>query len=157
MSEHLAEIAEEHLRAAFDRADAEFPPFAVDSWSDEAVVGQWVVLVDDECRRFQVEMGDQITRGVAISPGTVGRSCGKLVRAVLDELRAYIAPGGLVVSRVLPDPMRDGVYTGYLEFRGIWFRLSVSADTRGPMAVLSALLGRGGEPLVDPVEEVVWL
>lgn len=149
----LATIAEEHIRAALSRAEAAFPVFPVDSWSDPAVPGQYVVTENDEGRRSQVVMDRNITRGVTISPGSVSRSCGRLVQVVLDELRPYVSGGELVVSRPLPDPERDDVHCAHVEFKGVWFRLIV----RGDAVVLSAVLGKAPVPLAEPAEAVVWL
>jgi hypothetical protein len=157
LSDRLARLFEEHARAAFQRSEAGFPDFAVDSWSDPAVPGQWVVLEDDEGRRSQARLSNQIVRGVPLREGSLAGSAEKLVRAVLAELREYVGPGGTVVSRPLPEPAAEGLHCAHLEFRGVWWRLTAGHDGERPVAVLAALLGKGATPLDEPEERVVWL
>jgi hypothetical protein len=155
----LAGAFEEHLRVALQRAEDGFPAFTVDSWSDPAAIGQWVAIEDDEGRRSQARLDELIVRGLRLLPGALARSAGRLVDAVLGELRCSIAGGGTIVSRPLPEPeYREGLLVAHLEFRGIWLRLTAGPDPirGGTMAVLSCLLGRA-VPLAEPVEEVVWL
>lgn len=157
MTETLASLFEEHVRSALQRAEADFPALRVDSWSEPAYPGQFVIVEDDEGRRSQAEMKDVITRGIPLKPGKLVASCDRLVRAVLEELRGYVGPGAVVVSRPLPDPGREDVHVAHLEFKGLWFRLVVGHDGEGVVAVLSALLGKGASPLSEPDEHVVWL
>lgn len=155
----LGQLVEEHVRAALLRAEPPFPALAVDSWSDPASVGQWVLVEDDEGRRSQGRMDHLIVRGLPLQAGNLARSASRLVDAVLADLRDYAALGGTVVSRPRPEPVgSDGVDRAHIEFRGVWLLLSVGTDpTRGvPVAVLSALLGRA-VPLAEPEESVVWL
>lgn len=157
MTARLAELAEEHVRAALQRAEAGFPAFHVDSWSDPAVPGQWVLLEDDEGRRLQAEMRHVVSRGVPLRPGSLARSCERLAEAVLAELRVFVA-GGPAVSRPLPDPEAMGAHCAHVEFKGVWLRLTAGPDPEGrPVAVLAGLLGRPSGPLAEPVEEVHWL
>lgn len=157
-AEALAQLAEEHVRAALHAAEADFPAFDVDSWSEPAVPGQHVLVSDDEGRTLQARLDHRVARGVAIEPGSVARPCGSLVRAVVAELRGYVAGGGLIVSRPLPDPEADSaVLVAHLEVRGLWLRLIVGHDAGSLVAVLAAVLGRGAVPLVEPEESVVWL
>jgi hypothetical protein len=151
----LAQLAEDHIRDALCLAADDFPPFAVDSWSDPAIPGQWVVIEDHEGRRSQALMGDVITRGIVLARGFLARQADRLVKAVLDELKTYAFARNLIISRPLPDT--EGAYTAHLEFRGVWLRLTVGHDERGTVAVLSALLGKTKRPLAEPVEHVEWL
>lgn len=157
MSDTLAILAEEHTRDALQRAIGDFPQFPIDSWSECCCPGQFVIVEDDEGRRSQAELNHRITRGVQLEPGKVSRQCQSLVKAVLDELRAYVAGGELVVSRPLPEPMAEGVHAAHLEFRGVWLRLTVGHDEKGLVGVLSALLGKAPVALHETEESVVWL
>jgi hypothetical protein len=152
----LAQLAEDHIRDALCLAADDFPPFAVDSWSDPAIPGQWVVIEDGEGRRSQVEMDTVVTRGLGLVPGFMARQADRLVKAVLDGVRGHIG-GGLIVSRPMPEYEGDGLYCTHLEFRGLWLRLVVGHGERGPVAILSALLGKAPVPLAEPVEQVTWL
>lgn len=153
----LGPLVEDHIRYALYRAEAEFPAFAVDSWSEPAVPGQWVIIEDDEGRRSQVEMATQVNRGIALARGFLARQAERLVKAVLDDLRFEVETSGLIVSRPLPEPSVEGAHCSYHEFGGVWFRLLVQQSDRGPVAVLSALLGRGPKPLAEVEESVTWL
>lgn len=153
----LADAFEEHVRDALARAEPDFPAFAVDSWSDPAVVGQWAVIEDDEGRRSQARLDELIARGLPIRPGRLRPAADRLAGAVLAELRRYVVPGGTVVSRPRPGPESEEVYRAHLGFRGVWLMLTVGTDPAGgTAAVLSALLGRA-VPLAEPEEAVVWL
>lgn len=154
----LAMLAEEHVRQALYRAEADFPAFAIDTWSEECYPGQWVIVEDDEGRRSQAEMNHRITRGVALTPGKIARQCQSLVKAVLDEVRGYVGDGhDLVVSRPLPEHVEDDAHYAHLEFKGVWLRLTVGHDERGMVAVLSALLGKAPRPLAEAEDHIVWM
>jgi len=152
----LAQLAEDHIRSALQRAEADFPDFAVDSWSDTAVPGQWVLIEDSEGRRSQVQLNDVVVLGIALHRSSLSHSCVRLAQEVLGGVRR-LSEAGLVVSRPLPSPEDEGIHTAYLEFKGIWLRLTVGSDGGRLVAVLSALLGLGPQPLAEPEEEVTWL
>jgi len=154
----LGPLAEEYVRAALAAAEADVPPFPVDSWSDPAVPGQWVVIEDDEGRRSQARIDHTIVRGATVGPGRLRAPCAALVRSVVAAIRTYLGAGsGVVVSRPYPEPATEGMHVAHLEFRGIWLRLIVGYDGEGTVAILAAQMGRGAVPLAEPEGEVIWL
>lgn len=161
----IAQLIDEHVRAALDRIaatdTAPWPDVALDSWSDPAVPGEYVAVQDAEGRLAQARLESK-ARGVVLADGALGAPLRALCEAMVADLRrdaeAAARAGQTVVCRPPAPPAAGAPFEfAYVDHAGFFMRLTIGTDERGrPVAVLSTLLGRP-EPLAEIEGTVEWL